>query len=246
MAVRASPDIHTTITDQYEHPHNTTPTGRYLALLSLTALGIVYDDIGTSPLYAMRECFHGPHAIAATPDNIFGVLSPIFWSLIIIISIKYCIFVLRADNHCERGMLALTAEVIYTLVDNAAKYSPKGANINVAAESTDSQTVQLIVEDEGSGIPAELRERVFDKFFRAMRNGDSGTRRPSGSGMGLAIAKGIVEAHGGRIYIEDGVAGRGSRFVVSLPLGDKDETALDSNKESDISGNLQQAAHSNR
>ncbi|HEX8138158.1 MAG TPA: potassium transporter Kup [Pyrinomonadaceae bacterium] len=105
----ATTDIHTTITDEHGHPHTTTPTGSYLAILSLTALGIVYGDIGTSPLYAMRECFHGPHAIAATPDNIFGVLSLIFWALIIIISIKYCIFVLRADNHGEGGILALTA-----------------------------------------------------------------------------------------------------------------------------------------
>lgn len=137
------------------------------------------------------------------------------------------------------------AEVIYTLVDNAAKYSPTGTNINVVAESTDDQMVQLIVEDEGSGIPIELRERVFDKFFRAMRDGDSGTRQPSGTGMGLAIAKGIVEAHGGRIRIEDNLAGRGSRFVVTLPIGDEDETALDSSKGSDISGNGRQAAHPN-
>lgn len=109
MAGTASTDIHTTLTDDYGHPHTATPRGRYLAILSLTALGIVYGDIGTSPLYAMRECFHGPHAIAATPDNIFGVLSLIFWALIIIISIKYCIFVLRADNHGEGGILALTA-----------------------------------------------------------------------------------------------------------------------------------------
>ena len=109
MAGTASTDIHTTLTDEYGHPHTATPRGRYLAILSLTALGIVYGDIGTSPLYAMRECFHGPHAIAATHDNIFGVLSLIFWALIIIISIKYCIFVLRADNHGEGGILALTA-----------------------------------------------------------------------------------------------------------------------------------------
>ena len=109
MAATASTDIHTTITDEHGHPHTTKPRGRYLALLSLTALGIVYGDIGTSPLYAMRECFYGPHAIAATPDNIFGVLSLIFWALIIIISIKYCIFVLRADNRGEGGILALTA-----------------------------------------------------------------------------------------------------------------------------------------
>ena len=109
MAGTASTDIHTTITDEHGQPHTAKPHGRYLAILSLTALGIVYGDIGTSPLYAMRECFHGPHAIAATPDNIFGVLSLIFWALIIIISVKYCIFVLSADNHGEGGILALTA-----------------------------------------------------------------------------------------------------------------------------------------
>jgi KUP system potassium uptake protein len=109
MAATTSTDIHTTLADEHGHPHTTKPRGRYLAILSLTALGIVYGDIGTSPLYAMRECFHGPHAIAATHDNIFGVLSLIFWALIIIISIKYCIFVLRADNHGEGGILALTA-----------------------------------------------------------------------------------------------------------------------------------------
>ncbi|MGB7921844.1 MAG: DUF4118 domain-containing protein [Pyrinomonadaceae bacterium] len=138
------------------------------------------------------------------------------------------------------------AEVIYTLVDNAAKYSPKGTNINVIAKSTDEQMVQLIVEDEGSGIPIELRTRVFDKFFRAMRDGDTGTRQPSGSGMGLAIARGIVDAHGGRIWIEDNQAGRGSRFVVTLPIGDDDEPALDSSKGSDVSGNGRQTTHSHR
>jgi KUP system potassium uptake protein len=109
MAGTASTDIHATLTDAHGHPHTVTPRGRYLALLSLTALGIVYGDIGTSPLYAMRECFHGPHAIAVTPENIFGVMSLIFWALILIISIKYCVFVLRADNRGEGGILALTA-----------------------------------------------------------------------------------------------------------------------------------------
>ncbi|HEX7175797.1 MAG TPA: potassium transporter Kup [Pyrinomonadaceae bacterium] len=109
MAGTASADIHTTLTDAQGHPHTAKPRGRYLAILSLTALGIVYGDIGTSPLYAMRECFHGPHAIAPTPENIFGVLSLIFWALVLIISIKYCVFVLRADNHGEGGILALTA-----------------------------------------------------------------------------------------------------------------------------------------
>jgi KUP system potassium uptake protein len=84
---------------------------RRLAALSLGALGIVYGDIGTSPLYAMRECFHGPHAIAPTPGNILGVLSLIVWSLVVVISIKYLVFVVRADNRGEGGILALMALV---------------------------------------------------------------------------------------------------------------------------------------
>jgi KUP system potassium uptake protein len=85
------------------------PTGRYLLTLSVAALGVVYGDIGTSPLYALRECFHGAHAIAPTPDNVMGVLSLVFWALVIVISGKYIIFVLRADNQGEGGILALTA-----------------------------------------------------------------------------------------------------------------------------------------
>lgn len=118
------------------------------------------------------------------------------------------------------------AEVVYTLVDNAAKYSPAGTLINVSAKPIDAQSVQLTVEDEGPGIPEELRERVFDKFFRAMRDGDSGTHQPSGTGMGLAIAKGIVEAHGGRIWIEGNPDASGSRVHVTLPVGDVEEAIV--------------------
>jgi K+-sensing histidine kinase KdpD len=111
------------------------------------------------------------------------------------------------------------AEVVYTLVDNASKYSAAGTVIRVAADSAVDETIRLMVEDEGSGIPPALRERVFDKFFRAMRDGDSGARKqPSGTGMGLAIARGIVEAHGGKIWIEGGQQGRGCRVLVSLPM----------------------------
>jgi KUP system potassium uptake protein len=78
-----------------------------LLYLSLLAIGIVYGDIGTSPLYALRECFHGPHGIAVTHDNIFGILSLIFWSLILVISIKYLLIILRADHNGEGGILAL-------------------------------------------------------------------------------------------------------------------------------------------
>ncbi len=85
------------------------PSGGYLALLSLTALGIVYGDIGTSPLYAVRESFLTSHGVAVTTQNILGVLSLIFWSLIVVISIKYLGVVLRADNRGEGGILALAA-----------------------------------------------------------------------------------------------------------------------------------------
>ena len=77
--------------------------------LSLTALGVVYGDIGTSPLYALKECFNGPHGIEISTQTVFGVLSLVFWALVIVISIKYMAFVLRADNRGEGGILALTS-----------------------------------------------------------------------------------------------------------------------------------------
>ncbi|HVB39221.1 MAG TPA: potassium transporter Kup [Vicinamibacterales bacterium] len=86
-------------------------SAKRVAGLSLVALGVVYGDIGTSPLYALRECFFGEHAIVPSPANVFGVLSLIFWSLIIVISIKYLVFVMRADNRGEGGILALMALV---------------------------------------------------------------------------------------------------------------------------------------
>jgi KUP system potassium uptake protein len=92
------------------HGHGAEPHGRYLALLALTALGVVYGDIGTSPLYAVRESFHF-YDLAPTQPNVFGVLSLVFWSLVLVISTKYAVFVLRADNRGEGGILALTALV---------------------------------------------------------------------------------------------------------------------------------------
>src|SRR5258705_3003684 len=77
--------------------------------LTLTALGVVYGDIGTSPLYTIRECFYGSHAVATTHENVLGVLSLILYSLLIVISIKYIAVVMRADNQGEGGILALTS-----------------------------------------------------------------------------------------------------------------------------------------
>ena len=88
------------------------PNGKmHLRALSLAALGVVYGDIGTSPIYAMRESLHGVHGVAATHANVLGLLSLIVWALILVISVKYLVFVMRADNGGEGGMIALTALV---------------------------------------------------------------------------------------------------------------------------------------
>jgi KUP system potassium uptake protein len=85
--------------------------GGYLATLALAALGVVYGDIGTSPLYAIQISFHGQHGIPVTPGNVLGVLSLMFWSLVIVVTIKYHIVIIRADNKGEGGVLALMALV---------------------------------------------------------------------------------------------------------------------------------------
>ena len=78
-----------------------------LYALALGAIGVVYGDIGTSPLYTLKEAF-GPHGVAVSPDNVLGVLSLIFWSLIVVVSIKYATFIMSADNKGEGGIMALT------------------------------------------------------------------------------------------------------------------------------------------
>ncbi|MEI2699811.1 MAG: KUP/HAK/KT family potassium transporter [Microthrixaceae bacterium] len=81
-----------------------------LGVLTLGALGVVYGDIGTSPLYSFRETFHGGH-LPVTDTNVIGALSLVLWALIIIVSVKYLLYVLRADNKGEGGILALTSLV---------------------------------------------------------------------------------------------------------------------------------------
>jgi KUP system potassium uptake protein len=80
-----------------------------LAKVSLGALGVVYGDIGTSPLYALKECFNGEHGVKPTHDNVMGLLSLVFWSLTLVIVLKYLSFIMRADNRGEGGILALLA-----------------------------------------------------------------------------------------------------------------------------------------
>jgi two-component system sensor histidine kinase KdpD len=132
------------------------------------------------------------------------------------ISVEKDLPVIRVDARA-------VAEVIYTLIENATKYVPARTSIYVRAERVPDEMVKITVEDEGPGIPLHLRERVFEKFFRGNGKAES-PQAGEGIGMGLSIAKGIVEAHGGQIWIEDGAGGKGTRVSFTVPVGD-DEPA---------------------
>lgn len=120
---------------------------------------------------------------------------------------------------CDEGLTVhanakAIAQVVFSLLENAAKYAPAGTRILVTASLLEHEAFQLSVEDEGPGVPAAFRQRVFEKFYRGP-NPES--ERVSGMGLGLAIARGIIEAHSGRIWVDDRVGARGARFVFTLP-----------------------------
>jgi KUP system potassium uptake protein len=90
-----------------------------IAALTLGALGVVYGDIGTSPLYALKEVFHAGH-VPVTPENVLGILSLIFWTMTVIVSLKYVLLILRADNHGEGGLIAMLALATTAVADRPA------------------------------------------------------------------------------------------------------------------------------
>ena len=93
----------------------------------LGAMGVVYGDIGTSPLYTLKEAFTGHHSVDVTHDNVLGILSLVFWSLMIIVTLKYVTIIMRADNRGEGGIMALTALVLRATQDPSAADVPDGA-----------------------------------------------------------------------------------------------------------------------
>jgi K+-sensing histidine kinase KdpD len=113
------------------------------------------------------------------------------------------------------------AEVVYTLLDNAAKYSPKESEILVTAFLADEKTLEIAVQDQGKGIAENVRELVFNKFYQADKKDIHTTA--SGLGLGLAIARGIIESQGGKIWIEDGRSHFKTRVVFQIPIGRKGE-----------------------
>jgi len=92
--------------------HSDRPHGSRFALLALGAVGVVFGDIGTSPLYALKEVFGSQHPVPLTEANILGTLSLVFWTLLVIVSLKYVTLIMRADNRGEGGILALLALVV--------------------------------------------------------------------------------------------------------------------------------------
>lgn len=111
------------------------------------------------------------------------------------------------------------AEVLYTLLENISKYVPQDTEIKIGVKRAEKEMLEFSVTDEGTGVPEDLREHIFDKFFRVsdIKNHENA---PHGTGLGLAIAKGIVEAHQGKIYISDAPSGKGAKFIFTVPIGD--------------------------
>jgi two-component system sensor histidine kinase KdpD len=124
---------------------------------------------------------------------------------------------LRADSKA-------LAEVLYNLLENASKYAPENTNIEISVKRAGGEILEFVVSDEGVGIPENLREHIFDKFFRVSDIGND-KHAPSGTGLGLAIAKGIIEAHNGKIWVTDALPGAGTRFIFTVPIGDEQKFA---------------------
>ena len=134
------------------------------AALTTAALGVVFGDIGTSPLYALRECFHGDHGIPVTPENVMGVLSLIFWALILVISVKYISYVMRMDNHGEGGVLALIA-----LIPSTYRGPQSRGAVVVAADQRADRKIsppKLLHDDATDSADAACRPRDKNRTAR--------------------------------------------------------------------------------
>ena len=134
-----------------------TPKARTSAL-TLAAMGVVYGDIGTSPLYAFKEVFHSAHGLRLTATEVYGVLSLIFWSVMLVVSLKYVIFIMRADNRGEGGSLALLA--LAMRVTGNSRFAPTIAGLGIFAaalfygDSMLTPAISVLSAVEGLGLLA--------------------------------------------------------------------------------------------
>jgi K+-sensing histidine kinase KdpD len=111
-------------------------------------------------------------------------------------------------------------EVFFQLFENAAKYTPEASRITVSARAEGDDTIEVRVDDEGPGVAALERDRIFEKFYRSRAT----ATQASGAGLGLAIVRGIVDAHRGQVFVTDRPGRPGARFVVRIPIGDEDRS----------------------
>lgn len=116
------------------------------------------------------------------------------------------------------------SEAVYLLLDNAAKYSPEGSPIRIVVKQLDGQ-ILIHVDDQGRGIPPELREHIFKKFVRGDESVSPSTSQ--GLGIGLAIAQGLIEAHQGKIWVDDAEGDFKTRFSIELPIGEEEEGEIE-------------------
>jgi signal transduction histidine kinase len=114
-----------------------------------------------------------------------------------------------------RGDADRLTQLLLILLDNALEHAPAGSVVSLEIARADASTLTVSVTDQGSGVPPESRELIFEPFARLPRGG---RRRPGGSGLGLAIARRIVAAHGGEISVGSGPDG-GAMFTVRIPAG---------------------------
>jgi two-component system sensor histidine kinase KdpD len=145
------------------------------------------------------------HDIAGLIDDVLGRLRPVTSAHNVAIDVPDALPPVSLD-YLEIG------DVLFNLIENAAKYAAEGTEISVSARQVATE-VRVEVADRGAGVPPEDLPRLFDPFYRVRKP----EARPKGMGLGLAVAKGLVEAHGGRIWAENREGG-GARFIFTLPL----------------------------
>jgi two-component system sensor histidine kinase KdpD len=149
------------------------------------------------------------HDVAGLIDDVLGRLGPVTVRHRIVVDVTDALPPILLD-YLE------ISDVLFNLIENATKYTPAGTEVRISARQVDAD-LQVEVADSGAGIPPEDLPRLFDPFYRVRK----AEARPKGMGLGLAVAKGLVEAHGGRIWAENRDGG-GARFVFSLPLDSTD------------------------
>jgi KUP system potassium uptake protein len=181
-----------------EHPATLASHKAGIAALTVGALGVVFGDIGTSPLYAMKEVFRGPHPLQPDPDSVYGVLSLVFWAITIIVSIKYVSLIMRADNEGEGGIMALISLVQgATIRSRQAKFAlialgAFGASL-FYGDGMITPAVSVLSAVEGLGIAAPGLEDyvipitlvIITTLFSIQRFGTSAVGRLFGPVMGL-------------------------------------------------------------